>query len=549
MKNKTEEKQSLNNEVNSMGETNVDHILVLRKTEDDLLSVEKVQIEHPKEVLDKLSDFENRSCYDIFDVVRYVGQLDFDKMSKFSYCWPYEYSRAYVMAASVRPMMQLSNEHVLIEFDTQKWKSAYEKDLSSVKHRVELEYAAKKRPGFKMERFEYLRYVSNLESEMRRKIRQEQDARRAEIKNEYIDEVRRAIYGMCYYQKLSQIKPSVLMYSSENIGWYNPDYVIADGVKVSVRTNFCYGKSAYFHVNLKYKGINILPYSDIITYYWSNMMDNVRYTKDYEPNRSNWKYALPFIQDISNLIATDSDKFEKEWIIDNVEAMMAGLVTINDNIKEYYSKLEAARRKEELDRGEGVSEEKIIRYRSIDDWVVKRYKIYEHETLLVVQVDKLSAALSLLEDLSTIRNIYSPIVGHMRTIVGYNEKVLPAINACLEDLERKLADLGVRLESALKQQESAKNEMQIIKIEIDKELEESCDEYQKWSTMNINRINMLRNHCEKNGHYVELEKQCCQLTEEINKVRTEKSQRESFARHLKNKGEYIEKTLKEYQID
>ena len=311
---------------------NVDYILALKKDEKGILYVEEIDIPHPNDdILQELDNFENSIYRDIFDVVDYVAEQNFDKKMIYSYCWPHYYSESFIRHASSHPFIYMSYRWVKIELD-KNWINTYNEEIKHIKYLVETEYYAKRHPKRWtkrwMERTEYLSYIADLERKMHEEIEKKQRERKIEIKNLYIEEIRRYLYAMCYMQTLHSVKSSSLMYSSDTIGWYRPDYTIAENVLISVRTNFCYGRSAYFHVNLNYKGINILPYSDIVTYFWSNMMDNVRYTKDYEPDRTNWKHALSFVEQVSNLITTDSDRFEKEWIIDQVEKMMEGLASI-----------------------------------------------------------------------------------------------------------------------------------------------------------------------------------------------------------------------------
>ena len=533
-------------------ELNVDYILTLKKDEKGILYVEEVDITHPKDILQKLDKFENGSYYDIFDVVDCVAEQNYDKRVVYSYCWSHAYKESFVRHATFQPFIYMSNRLVQIELD-KKWKNVYDEDIRSIKNRIEMEYSSKRNPKRWMERSEYLSYIANLERKMREEIEKEQKERRIEIKNTYIEEIRRYVYAMCYMEVLPSVKSSSLMYSSENIGWYRPDYTIADNVLISVRTNFCYGRSAYFHVNLNYKGINILPYSDIVTYFWSNMMDNVRYTKDYEPYRSNWEHALSFVEEVSNLITTDSVKFEKEWIIDQVEKMMEGLKSINEGIDKYYERQKEAKKKAEEEEERAKKEDKtvsrIIRYRFIDDLTIKRHKIYEHETLLTIQVDKLSAALSLLDDLTAIQNIYSPILNHIETIIHYNEKLVPAIGLCRNDLQSRLKVLNEQLKELQSQRDGVQNEMLSIKVAIDKRLEETNETYQQWSTQNINKQNMLRSECEKDEQYKSLQNKLPILSEKINTVQAEIRDRESFDKHLSERKEYIEKKLEERETN
>mgnify|MGYP002624985748 FL=1 len=420
--------------------------------------------------------------------------------------------------------------------------------MNSVKSRIEIEFSSK-RPKRWMERSEYLAYLDELNGKMLEEIDKEQRIVKKEIKDNYIDEIVRYFNAYCYAKTIPLIRETSLMYSNEIIGWYRPDYTIADNVLISVRTNFCYGRSAYFHVNLNYKGINILPYSDIVTYFWSNMMDNVRYTKDYEPDRSNWKHAFTFVEEVSNLITTDSVKFEKEWIIDQVEKMMEGLKSINEGIDIYYERQKEAKKKAEEAEEKAKKEDKtisrIIRYRFIDDLTIKKHKIYEHETLLTIQVDKLSAALSLLDDLKAIQNIYSPILNHIETIIHYNEKLVPAIELCRNDLQSRLKKLNEQLKELQSLKDGVQNEMLSIKAEIDKRLEETNETYQQWSTQNPNKQNMLRIECEKDERYKNLQNKLPILSEKISTVQAEIRDRESFEKHLSERKEYIEKNLEE----
>ncbi len=529
-------------------ELNVDYILVLKKDEKGMLYTEKVEITHPEDVLDKLNEFEEGDC-DIFDAVRYVDGLKIDKSKTYSYCWPHVYTESFIRGASFRPYIYMNNRPVMIEQDISKWKEDYDGEIANIKNRIEIEYNAKRHPKRWMERIEYLAYIDKLEREMRDMIAQAQRERRCEIKNEYICKIRRYIYGMCYEQTLSSIKPTSLMYSNENIGWYRPEYPIADNVLISVRTNFCYGRSAYFHVNLNYKGINILPYTTIIDYYWSNMMDNVRYTMDCEPQRNNWENALSFVEEVSNLITTDSEKFEKEWIIEKVEKMMEGLKSINENISKYYEKQKEAKEKAEEEERKAKEENreirKIIKYRLIDDLTIKRHNIYEHETLLTIQVDKLTAALALLEDLTAIQTIYSPILNHIDTIVHYNEKLIPAITLCRNELQERIKVLNAKLNDLQSQSKDARNEMLLIKVEIDHWLEETYDNYRQLSPQDSVKQKMLLNKCEKDERYIKqqniLSKLCLKINETINEIKD----RESFDKHLSERKDYIEKRLKE----
>lgn len=277
-------------------------------------------------------------------------------------------------------------------------------------------------------------------------------------------------------------------------------------------------------------------------------MDQVRYTKDFYPYRTNWEHALSFIEEVSNLIITDSVRFEKEWIIDQVEKMMEGLNSINKDIDLYYEQQKEAKKKQQEEEERAKQENRqiqpILRYRFVDDLTIKRHKIYEHETLLIIQVDKLSAALSLLDELTAIQNIYSPILNHIETIIIYNENIVPAIRLCRDDLQNRLHRLNEQLQVLQGQLDGVRDELLAIKNEIDKRMEETNETYQQYSTQNPNKQLMLRHECEKDEKYTKLQKRIPILSEQINAVQTEIRDRESFDRHLSERKDFIENILK-----
>ena len=332
------------------------------------------------------------------------------------------------------------------------------------------------------------------------------------------------------------------MFSNEAIGWYEPDFQIADGILISVRTNFCYGSSAYFYVNLNYKGINILPYSDIVTYFWSNMMDSVRYTRDYYPFRSNWKYVLSFVKEVSNMITIDRKRFEKEWIMDELANMMEGLKTINDEIDKYYEMQKKMQEqwKKKIIYGRA---ETICKYRNIDNHTIKRYNIYKRETLFTIQVDKLSAALSLLEELIVIKNIYSPVLKYMETIVLYNEKLISAIDNCHVEIAEKVTGLKEQIIRLRERQDDIQTRIHEIKMKISEFLEVNYQGYQKISKENKDDI--LIKECKKNEEYEEAVVALDSVTIEILRKQNEIQDREFFDQHLMERRGYIVKKIKE----
>lgn len=518
---------------------NVGYFLVLKENNEGLLYVDRIDVPIPEKVeaiLEQLDKFENNISYivaDIFIVQNWVERLRIPSRKQYSYCWPHEYNERYITAAMIPKKLTAKG---LTE-------SEYNEHLKSIEDRVTYIYnTEKKNWPYIEDRQKYRKEIAKWEKERDREIRLKQGEYKEKVRNEYIDEVRRYIYAQCIDRVMPNIAASSIMYSNEKMGWYKPDYKISDDVLISIRTNFCYGNAAHFHVNLNYKGINILPYSDIVIYYYSNMMDNIRYTVDYVPKRSNWVHAMSFVADISNLIKTDRERFEKEWIIDKIEKMMDGLKTINNDINKYF-KMQVAAKQKAIEKNTIGEDDRIIKYRNVDDTTIEQFKVYEHEILLSIQVDKLTAALSLLDNLTTLQNIYTPILNHIETIVQYNERLIPAIDSCRNSIQRRLELLNRNLNELNKEQESFLNTIQAIRAEKDNYLEETNEQYQKWSTQNPNKKKMLSEECTKDENYKIINENLRRVTETIDETQREIHDREKYDKHLEEKNEFIKKTL------
>lgn len=339
---------------------NVDYILTLKRNGDTFYLEEK-EIERSlmqSELLDEINKANDLPTA-VKSVHEYIG-----RRHSYAYCWPYDYTESFISPA------ELPNE------------------------------------AEGLDRYDSIPYINKILYEKWGKKQLEQ----------YREKIIRFIYAQCYEETLKQLKKDtkILMYSNDIKGWYKPRFVITDEVTISLYTNFCYGVSSYFYIGLCYKGIQILPYDDIVNYYWSRMMDNIRYTVDYYPDRSNWGNALQFVKEISEMIMRDNKEFEQVWIVDRLEKMMKGLKQINDNIIQYFF---VQKQKSE---DASNTDDRVYKYRNISQEEIKCCNIYRDEQLLAIQVDKFSAALGFLDDLKGLKSIYKPVERHIKTLIQYN---------------------------------------------------------------------------------------------------------------------------------
>lgn len=524
---------------------NVNYIISLKRDEIGEFSLEDHVIPLPMIILQNLEKLQVNQNVDIFDVVGYVKTINSFERELYSYCWPHEYHDSFIKPASWHPLIYFSDNYKYIALDYKNdasWREAYEGHLHDIQLRVEYEYE-EMIMAEKAKEIPNLAIIKNLEDEMCQKIDAEQKNYKIKIKDNYIDEIRRYIYAMCYTKTANKIKATSLMYSNDTIGWYNPIYKITDNVSISLKTNFCYGRSTYFFVFLSYKGIDILPYSEIVLYYWSHMMDHTKYTRAYIQERKSWCHALSFVSDISNLIVTDPHKFEEKWIVGEVETMMEGLSAIKDNTQKYYKEILLAKEKS------GEIKTPSVDVRLVDNATIEKCRVYEYETLFIIQVDKMCAALSFIDDLSALRIVYANVLNHVGTIVKYCMDLIIPITHCIYNLAKKIDDLQLQLHELQKKELNAQTEIQKIKIKVNNCLEEADADYRKLPIGSIEKTNKMIVECEKDKVFLYWKGQLNEFRGLILKIQKEIDDRRNFSETLKQKKDFIVKATKDMHIN
>ena len=160
-------------------------------------------------------------------------------------------------------------------------------------------------------------------------------------------------YRKCFDNK------SILTFSHRMNGWSNPEYKLSKNFTLEIKTNFGYGGSSYFYIKLKYKNIEITPFSEWVDYEIAKFSEIIRYTKSfsykvfkgiYDGKRvykqiiknSNWEDAIEFTKIACNISLKNEADFIKKYIINECDRMIIGLENIfsvnNFTFKDEYDK-------------------------------------------------------------------------------------------------------------------------------------------------------------------------------------------------------------------
>ena len=317
------------------------------------------------EEIDAMKGNKNRTLMDVQQ--RFMEAYPIEKLegTYYDYLYPLDYSDAYVNGVTYPRIMAYE--------DYKKSLAKYEKWIRE-EHIKNDERVKKELDTLRQESEE--KYRAQVE-EIVAQLIAESVSKRKEL-----FDYKRFLYAVNYVTKLDEIvqDPNVRMFSTDQIGWKEFEYKANDDITVYIKSNFGYGNSSYFFCNLKYKDINILPYTAIIKYYYVQMIDFIRYTRRYAVNRDSWNEVFDFAVLTGNLAKHEPERFVKEWIVNEVEEMMIGIRKIMNSPKEELEKYIGFERKIDI----GV----YSVYRNCTTEDITEYQVLPQEKVMAFKAEK-----------------------------------------------------------------------------------------------------------------------------------------------------------------
>ncbi|MCQ2245105.1 MAG: hypothetical protein MJZ32_12715 [Bacteroidaceae bacterium] len=472
---------------------NNDYIGVVRqKLNDKFLDYVQVYINKRfselSSILDDMKENDNRNVFDLQTAfTRIIPQNGSPKY--FNFCLPRSYKSSYIGAIYYPEILKYDEYQKQIK----EYREIQEKSVKS-----SFEYMCDPEGAMRDLKNRVHNFIHN-------------------FKIKFHDAAIKYINAYQYYLTLENLQRENInkMFSSENIGWTVYNYPINKDLTFTVRSNFGYGSSSYFYVNLKYKGIDILPYSDVVKYYYANMQDFVRYTRLYEPDRSSWDIALSFVVDTSNEAIANKEEFIKKWIMNEVEEMVSGLNRLETNPTAYYKSIIDIKREKQ----------NLICFRNVLPEEINEYKVYPNESVVAYQAEKISGALLLLEKLSKLTTIYPDVTKTIVRIKDMNQGLLPKFRSTKKEIEielEKRREVVNKLEKEVEQlNESIKPHEEAIKklFEIAKK-------------ENPATFDIRRNYESKNPDYAMTKKKIDDIRRNIDEKKMDIRKRNNFANRL-----------------
>lgn len=409
---------------------NLNYIDVLEEV-NGILEFHQIDIkQNGTEIIDKLNQMLENDNQSVLDMQghftrEYTPKQDYrmpyanKNKSFYDYCHPHSYKSRYISGAEYPKIFTFNeyNQHIkdkrvqYTEDLNEQYKSKYDDKGLTTK--------------------EYKELVANIPHKVDEMI----NDLKYSLKSSFKKQVVRYIHADNFYRTMQEVRSadSCKMVSTETIGFTTYDYTINSDIEFIVKTNFGYGSASYFYVNLKYKGIDILPYSDYVKYYYANMVDFVRYTRLYDVVRDSWNIAFSFVEEIGNLAILEPTKFVEVWIRNECREMMTGLRRIADNpvksIKDMIGKF--GQKSKDKDNHS-------ICLRNVYQSEVDLYKAYPEEMTIAYKVEKISGALLLLNKLRELVPLYSSITGDIDEIKAMNLDLVPEIESRIQRISKEI---------------------------------------------------------------------------------------------------------------
>ena len=129
------------------------------------------------------------------------------------------------------------------------------------------------------------------------------------------------------YRKVKN-DPDVLAWSHRKLGWIYPEFKLTNKLEMQFLTNFGYGSVSYFYLKLKYKNIDIIPFSEWIRYRNRHYNELIEYSQEYDLDNQNWGEAMEYAAEAVNLCITDEAEFIQKYITRECRRLADGLMKI-----------------------------------------------------------------------------------------------------------------------------------------------------------------------------------------------------------------------------
>ncbi|MCC8037105.1 MAG: hypothetical protein LIP02_03080 [Bacteroidales bacterium] len=356
------------------------------------------------------------------------------------------------------------------------------------------------------------------------------------LRQEFANHACLYIKAYCYHLAIDRVQyeSSSRMYSTETIGWTSSLHPISQDMTFKVLSNFGFGNSSYMYLILTYKGITLVPYSEVVKYYGVNVRELMAYTRSYRPERKNWDSALSFVADVANKAMDDERKFAEEWIGNELEEMMNGLRRIlEDPLSVLVPYMNS-----------GLPQQPLMSVRGMMGDERADYKVYNSEFLLAFKCEKLACALSLLQTIANQLPIFAQAERYISELKDLGQEQLPQLRESLESVKQEIERRRAIVYSLQAQKEEISASLKSLREELTNKQDAVTGDTES-ETISQARTRIGTEFRQTHPEIAELEKKERELNSDIGKKCSDLQGRERFAARISNSINQITERLAE----
>ena len=483
-----------------MGKTaNIDYLCAIRKI-GNRTSFETIDIPASTELVSTLEGMVENSSASVLDMQSHMNYaFPEDQRGYMNYVSPYPYASSYINGTSYPESLSFQEYKDALSLKAENLTEEFEKGNKQLLKDAPAEYGK-----------ELTEFVERRLAEYKKSL-----------KSTYLRQAKRFIQAKNYTRTLSEVKsqPGIRMYSTDTLGWSDFVYKVTDDITITLGTNFGYGSSSYFRLCLRYKGIDILPYSFVVKYYYANRRDILRYTRLYDVAHDSWNIAFDFVEKAANIAADDAHRFITEYVMEEIQQMMHGLESILKDPAAYAQGL--------ADMAGKRTDCHFLTVCNMDQYDKQRYAAYPEEMAMVIKAEKITGSLDFLDNLTKLSESLPEISTYIDEIKEMSQAILPEIVRKVLTLGDEIADLQEKKASAQIVLDGLNEKAKPHMLAIDA-LHEEGKKKNAWLFWKDVEEGYAKNHKD----YAELRALIENAKEDLSRISTELHMREEFREKL-----------------
>ncbi len=414
-------------------EVNIKYVLGLEEKQDKTLQIVKIDIPQSTDIIEELEAMQENPDKTLYDMSSFFYCHFSPIEDSYQYCFPKEYDKAYLKEQVVSAPKEISYwEYKKIDSERKKiWGRRLFNNRDLSRQEIEKQWN------------EYVHKIDSL------------------CKKKYFSKAKDYILCQNLYTATLEAErnSNIKIYSHDIEGFNHIIYDIDDEVKVRVDTNFGYGRSAYFRLTIKYKEIVLIPYSDLVHFYFANMKSLIAYTKSYSCNRDSWKGLMEYVSNFVNNSRHYPKRFVRDYVLNEIHIMMEGLREIIINPEEAFNQISTIYQRD-------------VRLSTLRPFNEKEFQLYEttkEEIISVFKIEKISGALHFVENLRSLKDVCTEVDSVIDELIELNKSVAPelppmleSIDASIQPIQEELDNLNKELDKKNTEQEGLENRLKYI---------------------------------------------------------------------------------------